>query len=106
MELTLSEKDDLRKVLEGIFGTLTVSKWNMNEKVLAITGQLVSEATQCSNATDFVPRPTFLAQPSYFKKYLKELARRRMGDRKIYEICRGGTLLKWKTRIEIASQGL
>jgi hypothetical protein len=107
MELTESEKIDLRNILEKIFGFQDTSRWDMNERVLEVVSEMIKEAQQCSNAMNYVPRPSYVIDKGYLKRQLRDIARRATnGEREFYDICVKTARYKWKREIELASQGL
>lgn len=107
MELTEAEKTDLRNILEKIFGFQDASRWNMNERVLEVVAKMMKEAQQCSDAMNSVPRPSFVIDKGYLKRQLRDIARRAInGEREFYDICAKSTRYKWRSEIEMASQGI
>lgn len=106
MELNEAEQKDLRIILENVFGFQDASRWRMNAKVLELTAQMVQGAERCSEAMNYVPRPG-IADSAYFRRELRNFARRAAGDKKdMYQICaQAGARLKWKSALDIASQG-
>lgn len=107
MELSESEKQDLRKILESIFGVHDTSTWQMNERVLAATAKMLTAAKGCSEALDVTPRPG-VVDKGYFRRQLRDLARRMTaGGQDIYSICSAtGTRIKWKSELARAGMGL
>ena len=79
----------------------------MNDKVLEVVAQMFQAASSCSEAMNYVPRPG-IVDKGYLKRQLRNIARRAMNGKKdMYSICSStGSRIKWKTAIEIASQGL
>lgn len=107
MALTETEQKDLRIILENIFGFQTALKWQMNDKVLEVVAQMFQAASSCSEAMSYLPR-SGIVDKNYLKRQLRNIARRAVTDRRdMYSICLStGSRIKWKTAIEIASQGL
>lgn len=107
MALSDTEKTDLRIILEKVFGFQETSHWNMNEQVLEVVSKVAKEAQQCSNAMDYVPRPSYFVGKDFFKKQLRDIARRATsGESEFYDICAKSARYKWRFEIERASQGL
>jgi len=107
MELTEAEKLDLRNILEKIFGFQDASRWNMNERVLEVVSKMMKEAQQCSDGMNYVPRPSYVIDKGYLKRQLRDIARRATnGEREFYDICAKAARYKWRSEIELASQGL
>lgn len=107
MALSDTEKNDLRIILEKVFGFQDTSHWNMNEQVLEVVGRMANEAQQCSTAMNDVPRPSYFIGKDFFKKQLRDIARRATsGENEFYDICAKSARYKWRFEIERASQGL
>lgn len=105
MELTESEKRDLRSILQNVFGFQEASQWEMNEKVLEVTAQMLQAAGNCSKAMNYVPRPG-IVDKSYLKRQLRDMARRAVSGKKdMFNVCSTGAKLKWKSALAMASQG-
>ena len=105
MQLTTPEEQDLRTILIFIFGS-KAEKWNMNEKVLKLTAELLQQANSCSEAINYVPRPTAVPDLKYFRRQLRDMARRARNHDKIYSICKSALDYTRVRDFQIASQGL
>lgn len=107
MELTESEKTDLRLILEKIFGFQNAHRWEMNASVLETVAIMMNEAQQCSKALNHLPRPSYPVDKNYLRRQLREIARRaNNGERELYDICAKTSRNRWRSEIERASQGL
>ena len=61
--LSKDEADELRVILEDLYGREIVANWNMNEGVLAVFKDMVERNKVCSVAMDYVPRPIPCGRP-------------------------------------------
>ncbi len=102
MALTRQEQDDLRTLLVQLFGQ-EASSWDMNEGTLSATAQMLDGARSCSKAMNYVPRPAGVIDKGYFKRQLKDLARRARNKDSMYETCLTTSKYQWKTAIIAAS---
>lgn len=105
-ELTEREEKNLKLILVHIFGSEAAS-WPMNKDTLRATGNMLEGSRRCSDAMDYVPRPAgFMPGVSYLRKQLEDLARRARQHDQLYEACKRGAKIKWKSTIYNAAQGL
>lgn len=105
-QLTQSEKQNLRKVVEAIFGTSNTIHWKMNEELLLVVGNMLQANIACSNAMDHVPRPGVYLNLKDVLKEIEKIANRINTGNNSYEICSISVKNKWRTAAEIAAQGL
>lgn len=103
MDLTESEQADLRTILVNIFGQ-EASTWKMNSGTLKATAEMLSEIKSCSQAMAYVPRPGGVIDSDYFRRQLRNMARRATNHDQIYQICRNTGTLRWKSAIYFASE--
>ncbi len=105
-ELTESEQKNLRIVLVHIFGS-EATGWPMNKNTLRATGEMLEGSRRCSDAMDYVPRPAgYTSGVSYLRKQLEDLARRARRHDQVYEACKRGAKIRWKSTIYNAANGL
>lgn len=105
MALSLSEQQDLRIVVETIFGRQDTAHWEMNEELLGVVTQMLNASESCAKAMDFVPRPGPYLSPNDVKKELLRMAKRithRGGAS--YWICENVVAWKWKQAAAVAGQ--
>ncbi|MDO3380127.1 hypothetical protein [Geoalkalibacter halelectricus] len=103
MELTEGEKKDLRTILVSIYGQ-EANGWNMNAGTLAATAEMLSSIKNCSQAMDYVPRPGGVIDKDYFRRQLRDMARRAANHDQIYQICRNVRAAQWRTTIILHSE--
>lgn len=101
MELTSSEKGHLKKILTNIFGSEAQS-WEMTEGTLNETGKMLDAMKKCSRAMNYVPRPAGVVGPGYFKKQLRDIARRAENE-DLYSVCKTFGASRWKSAIVAGS---
>ncbi len=75
MGLTESEQSDLRAILVNIFGQ-EANNWKMNAGTLGATAAMLSGIKVCSQAVNYVPRPGGVIDKAYFRRQLRDMARR------------------------------
>ena len=103
MELTEGEKNDLRAILVSIYGQ-EAKGWNMNADTLGATAEMLSSIRGCSQAMGYVPRPGGVIGKDYFRRQLRDLARRAANHDQIYQICRNVRAAQWRTAIILSSE--
>ncbi len=106
MELSSSEADDLRTILEGWYGVETVSNWEMNERVLEVLADAIGRVKTCSRLMDYVPRPMAIPGRGYVRRQLSGIARRARNQDEIYLICREALRYGFRGAFERAGQGV
>ena len=109
MELSSSEQDDLKKILIAFFGE-TATSWNMNEKVLELTIEMLQRNEQCSKWMDVVPRPGVYVNANAVRHMIAAIAsrviqRQASGDL-TYKLCQQFLSYHWETVLRAASMGL
>lgn len=104
--LTLSQQQDLRKVVEAFFGKAGTAHWEMNEELLKVITKMINESKSCSEAMDFVPRPGVYLSPKDVQKELGRMAKRVLTRDSSYWICNVIVAYQWKMEAEIAAQGI
>ncbi len=107
MELTETEKEDLKTVLRPLFGP-SVDTWDMNERMLELDGKLLSKSQECSRAMDLVPRPyNGFGAKQYVKRELRRIARALVnGKRDLYVTCLRGAAYGMRQDFDMAGMGL
>jgi hypothetical protein len=105
-QLSPSDQQNLRIIVEGFFGKANTAHWEMNEELLKVVTQMLQADKSCSNAMDFVPRPGVYISPKDVLKELSRIAKRVLSGDKSYEICKKAVANKWRTAAEIAAQGV
>jgi hypothetical protein len=105
MELSESDKDDLRLILEDWYGAATVSQWRMSAALLEILEEAITGLEVCSKAMNFVPRP--MARPDgYVRRQLANIARRARNSDAQYLVCRDAARHRYRSRFELTGRGL
>ncbi len=106
MEPTESEQHDLRMALTAIYGPQNVDKWKMKYEMLEVLAGLVSKSRDCSKLIDMVPRPAgWMPGVSYIRRQLREMARRALTHRGVYELCANTSALALRSRFSTIGQG-
>lgn len=105
-QLTMSEQQSLRIIVEAFFGKPNTAHWEMNEALLNVITRMMQDDQSCSEAMDFVPRPGSYLSPKDVLKELERIAKRVMSGEKSYETCKTAVAYKWRTEAEIVAQGL
>lgn len=107
MELTESEKGDLKRILSVLYGDLNVDKWKIKYEMLAVLAELVSKSKECSMLMDMVPRPSgWVPALGYVRKQLRNMARRALTHKGVYHSCAVTAALSFKSKFEIIGQGV
>ncbi|MEA5114203.1 MAG: hypothetical protein VB050_09245 [Geobacteraceae bacterium] len=103
------EKQELRSILEKVFGHAIVDQWKMNEDLKEVFNRMLADNQKCSHILDAVPRPagwipgkTYL--PFQVVTYLYRLATH--DKTKIYWLCSEPMKAKYRSEFELASCGL
>lgn len=110
--LSKDEADDLRVILEDLYGREIVANWNINERVLAVFKDMVERNKVCSMAMDYVPRPIPCGRPdlkiirSQLRGIALRVAKRNAGISGLYRICGVATKYTFRTKFEEAGQGV
>lgn len=104
-QLSPSDQQNLRIIVETFFGKSNTAHWDMNEELLVIVTQMLQADKSCSKAMDFVPRPGAYLNPKDVLKEVGKIAKRIMSGDTTYEICNKTAAIKWRTAAEIAAQG-
>jgi len=106
MALSLSEQQDLRIVVETIFGRQYTAHWEMNEELPGVVTQMLKSSKSCSKAMDFVPRPSGYLSPNDIRKELSRMAKQiALRGGASYWICENVVAWKWKQASDAAGQG-
>ncbi len=105
------EQEALRKALEMIYDKAIVDSWTMNDMMLKVFSELVEKESSCSDLVSLLPSPTPLRPDyRYFKKYIRKFVRNIMdkpSDKgKVVQICRSAAMYGFKTKFDMASQGI
>ncbi|MCP1676540.1 hypothetical protein J2T57_003701 [Natronocella acetinitrilica] len=106
MELTETEEQQLRTVLEGWFGASVVDNWTMNIRLLDVLAEALSRLSVCSEMMDRVPRPMGTPDRGYIRRQLAGMARRARNQDAAYLICRDALRYGYRGAFELAGQGL
>lgn len=107
MALTLSEQQDLRIVVETIFGRQHTAHWEMNEELFGVVTQMLTASESCSKAMDFVPGPGVYLSPNDVRKELSRMAKRlALRGGASYWICENVVAWKWKQAADAAGQSV
>lgn len=101
MELTETEVKDARIIMVYFWGQ-QASNWNVTPKTLNVIGKIMTEASTCSRAMDFVPRPGMPLNAGYVRKQLKDIVRRIRGNSGMYAICKSTIARTYKTEIVLS----
>lgn len=110
--LNNDEAEDLREILEDLYGKNIVANWKMNEKVLEVFNDMVERNKCCSVAMDYVPRPITGGRPdlahirSQLRGMATRVAKRNAGISGIYLICSASTRYTFRFKFEEAGQGV
>lgn len=110
--LSREEADDLREILEDLYGRDIVANWTMNEKVLEVFNEMLDKNTTCSIAMDYVPRPITSGRPdlghvrSLLTSMAKRVGKRSVGASGLYWICSQATKYTFRRKYEEAGQGV
>ncbi|MDX1634603.1 MAG: hypothetical protein R3280_08205 [Marinobacter sp.] len=102
------QREHISAVINYFWGEGTTSPGSVNQGMAAIAYEALEEAQSCSAAMDFVPRP--LSGRPDAKYIVKQVARIgksiSAGDAQVYETCRQRVALTYRSKIEMAKQGL
>lgn len=105
-QLTMTEQQNLRIIVEAFFGKQNTAHWEMNEALLNVITKMMQADQSCSEAMDFVPRPGGYLGPKDVLKELERIAKRILSGDKSYVTCKTAVAYKWRTEAEMAAQGL
>ena len=79
----------------------------ISDDVGQLAAEMLSEALKGSKAMDFVPRPPgSIPGVSWLISQAVQMAWRRIGNQKIYDIVRQTVALKFRSRYEMAKLGI
>ena len=107
MELTDSEKHDLKIVLAALFGCHNVDSWRIDIKTLELLTEMISASKECSKLIDLVPRPVgWVPGVAYVRRQLRNLARRAVSNSGLYQICINSSAFRFRRRFDLLGQGL
>lgn len=105
MALSLTEQQDLRIIVETLFGKQHTAHWQMNEELLGVVTHMLKASESCSKAMDFVPRPDVYLSPNDVRKKLFRMAKRiSLRGGASYWICENIVSWKWKQAADAAGQ--
>lgn len=106
MSLSLSEQQDLRVIVNKLWGAHLTAHWEMNEELLRVVTDLINESKFCSKAMDLVPRPGVYLAPADVRKELTRIAKRILREGSSYQICETAVAWSKKQEADAAGQGL
>jgi hypothetical protein len=106
-----AEQEALRKALEMFYDKSIVDSWKMNDMVLRVFSELVEKESSCTDLISLLPPPTPLRPDyRYFKSYIRQFVRNLIdkpsAKGKIMQICRSAAMYGYKTKFDMASQGI
>ena len=106
--MTADERKYLAAVINYFWGAGTVTPAQVNTAAATVAFEALEEAKVCSKSMDLVPRPKYGAVDlKYVIKQLTAVGKRVMAnDTKIYLACRSAVGVRYKTRINMAIQGI
>lgn len=101
------DEEALREILITWYGP-QAQHWPMSESMLKVVIKMIDEMHICTNAMHFVPHPVgpgnALSQLAKF--YVKKLLAVARDNSKVYLTCAKATILRYKTEVNMAAQGL
>ena len=107
MELSVTEKDDLRAVLRPLYGP-SADSWVMNERVLDLYAELLSRAGNCSRSFDGEQRiDSDFGTRKSMKRKLRRIAHALLnGRRDMYVTCFRNVAYTMRSEFDTAGSGL
>ena len=106
---SIEDQERLRDVASSIWGEQIASGWNMNADVGSLLGLAVQEIVQCSKGFSLVPIPPSW-KPGWFwvASTASKIVSYNLGLSKntIYRTCVVGVALDYRSKIEMASEGI
>ena len=105
--LDREDEDALREILMTWYGP-QAQHWPMSESMLSIVMEMIDEMHKCTGVMHFVPHPIGPAGglAALAKSYIKKALKLIKDNSQVYLTCALATILRYKTKIHLASEGL
>lgn len=107
--ISYGEQQELKYLLENIFGSSITAHWEMNEEVKEVFNRMLADNMKCSHLIDMVPRPAgWLPGQTYLPKQVISAIYRLVthDKRQIYWLCGEPMKAKYRSEFEMASLGI
>jgi len=103
-----TDRENIAQVVNFFWDKIRVEPHSINDKVVSVVHNALSEAQNCSASIDLVPRPTYgNAGAAYKVMQLAAIGKRiASGDREVYTPCKNQMALGHRSAIEMALMGL
>jgi hypothetical protein len=105
--MDFQDEDALRDILISWYGP-QAQHWPMSESMLNVVIKIIDEIHNCTATMHFVPHPVGPgnAISQLTKSYVKKLLAVARDNSKVYLSCARSTILRYKTDVHMAAEGL
>ena len=109
MDISREDREHAAKVVNFFWGRGKATPEAVNEKVIRVAVEALEDINACSDNMDLVPRPAGIVRPGprWAVKQIRKIANRiNEGNTDFYFICRVRIKAGYRSRMEIALQGV
>jgi hypothetical protein len=104
----MMDREDEEALREILVAWYQAQNWSMSKSLLDVVIKMLDEMHTCTNVMHFVPGLVGPANSlaKLAKSYIKKILKVAKDNSQVYLSCARATILRYKTDIHLASQGL
>lgn len=105
--MDINERKHVSKAINFFWGPNITTPHTVTTSAAVVAYGALQQASKCSTAMDFVPRPMASPSNTYIIQQIAMIGKRLIsGDDKIYHVCKATIGVKYKTEISLALMGI